>query len=67
MLHLLGFPTSSEMSGRVLVELLDEDYLRANPPVTIATFGAKRLDPTSIRSGFDREMIRQLRALGYLE
>lgn len=66
-LNLLGFPMSSEMSGRVLSELFSEDYRRANPPVSIETFGAKRIDPSATRSGFDQEMIRQLRSLGYVE
>lgn len=67
LLHVLGFPRSKEMRGRVWEEALCPEWASAHPVESIETFGSKRVDRAALRSRFDEEMLNQLKALGYIQ
>jgi Type I phosphodiesterase / nucleotide pyrophosphatase len=64
-LHLVGLPVSEEMQGRVWAEALTPAFRQAHPVRTVARYGRRRPAPTA--SGFDREMLQELRSLGYVQ
>jgi hypothetical protein len=64
-LHLLGVPVSREIEGRVLLAALAPEFAAKHPLREVASYG--RRPPTRERgSDFDREMVEELRALGYI-
>lgn len=65
-LHLLGLPRSDETEGQVLTAALREDFLAVHPVRRVAAYGAR---PATRRpeSTFDRQMIEELKALGYVQ
>jgi hypothetical protein len=64
-LHLLGLPVSRELSGRVLEEALDPGFLAAHRVRTVASYGRRpRAGPAG--SPFDRDVMEELRSLGYI-
>lgn len=65
-LHLLGLPRSDEMDGRVLEDALDGDFRAAHPVRRVAGYG-RRAPGAPARSEFDREMLEQLKSLGYVQ
>ncbi len=65
-LHLSGLPVSRELSGRVLEEGLASGFRRAHPQRVVESYG-RRPTPAPTESGFDREMIEELRSLGYIK
>ncbi|MBI5504799.1 MAG: alkaline phosphatase family protein [Deltaproteobacteria bacterium] len=70
-LHLLGQPVPDDMDGRVLEELLDADFLAANPvqrrAVTDHGSGADQAMPQRDYSAEEEaEVLERLRDLGYL-
>ena len=64
-LHLVGLPVSAELDGRALEEALRPDFRRTHPVQHVERYGRRRT--TSAASGFDREMIEELRGLGYIQ
>jgi len=64
-LHLLGLPISQELGGRVLEEMLAPSFREAYPVRRVTHYG--RRQPAPAASGFDREMIEELRSLGYIQ
>ena len=64
-LHLLGIPRSDELEGRVLEEALVPAFRAARPLRRVATYG-RRAPVTPAHSEFDREMLEQLKSLGYV-
>jgi hypothetical protein len=64
-LHLAGLPVSRELEGRVLEEALREEFRRAHPPRTVASYG-RRPPGRPAESSFDRDMLEELRSLGYI-
>jgi hypothetical protein len=64
-LHLLGLPVSDELEGAVLTSALSPDFLAANPVRRVATYGRPATRPAR-DSAFDREMLEELRSLGYI-
>ena len=65
-MHLLGLPVSDELEGAVLEAALAPEFLAANPVRRVASYGR----PVSRRardSAFDREMLEELRSLGYIQ
>jgi predicted AlkP superfamily phosphohydrolase/phosphomutase len=66
-LYLLGLPVADEMDGRVLVELLREERLRAQPIESVAAESVAPTDVVRDLSEQEEEEIKdRLRALGYL-
>jgi len=65
-LHLAGLPQSRELSGRVLDAALAPAFRAAHPVRFVASYGSRpRLRPAE--SAFDREMLDELRSLGYVQ
>jgi hypothetical protein len=64
-LHLAGLPVSDEMDGRVLEAALTPSFAQDHPVRHVSRFGERRAARAA--SGFDREMIEELRSLGYIE
>lgn len=64
-LHLVGLPVSAEMDGHVWLDALIPSFRRDHPVRTVARYGQRRTAPAA--SGFDREMVEELRSLGYIE
>ena len=65
-LHLLGLPVSGELEGAVVEAALSDAFRAANPLRRVATYGR----PPAGRardSAFDREMLEELRSLGYIQ
>jgi hypothetical protein len=66
LLHLLGLPVSRELQGRVLEEALDPAFRAAHPVRSVASYGRRpRSRPAA--SSFDRDVIQELRSLGYIQ
>jgi hypothetical protein len=64
-LHLLGLPKSRELDGRVLEEAFAAPFRQAHPVRIVDSYGGRPAgQPTD--SGFDRAMIEELKALGYI-
>ena len=64
-LHLCGLPVSRELVGRVLEAALRPEFRAAHPVRQVASYGR----PPAARpadSAFDREMLEELRSLGYV-
>jgi hypothetical protein len=65
-LRLAGLPVSDELDGRALEQALAEDFRRAHPLRTVAAYGRRATD-RSAESAFDRDMLEELRSLGYIQ
>ncbi|MGD2175836.1 MAG: hypothetical protein PVJ27_10575, partial [Candidatus Brocadiaceae bacterium] len=69
-LRVCGFPTSREMEGRPLEEILTPEFLDAfAAPEPVDSYGPRRRrhDTPMDSQEMDREVEEHLRALGYLE
>jgi hypothetical protein len=64
-LHLVGLPVSAELDGRVIEGALDEEFQRAHPIARVERYG--RRPPSTAASGFDADMVEELRSLGYIQ
>ncbi|MGE0455580.1 MAG: alkaline phosphatase family protein [Vicinamibacteria bacterium] len=64
-LHLLGLPKSDELTGRVLEAALGSAFRAAHPVRTVPSYGRRRAARPA-QSAFDRDMVEELRALGYI-
>lgn len=65
-LHLAGLPASRELEGRVLEAALSPAFRAAHPVRTVGTYG-RRAPGRPAESAFDRDMLEELRALGYVQ
>lgn len=65
-LHLLGLPVSRELPGRALEEALTEAFRLAHPVREVAHYGRRPPRPAA-QSAFDREVLEELRSLGYVQ
>ena len=65
-LYYLGLPVAEDMDGKVLRELFTEDFLKSRPLKLIPTYEKKRKRIKEQASPLDSEMVRKLRALGYI-
>jgi arylsulfatase A-like enzyme len=65
-LHLAGLPTSRELAGRVLEDALSPAFRATHPRRTVASYG-RRAPGRPAESAFDRDMLEQLRSLGYVQ
>jgi hypothetical protein len=65
-LHLMGFAVARDMDGQVLLEALDEEYLKKNPIRFIDTYEDSATDEIP-QEEIEHEIIeKRLRSLGYL-
>jgi hypothetical protein len=64
-LHLLGLPVSQELEGHVIETALRADFRQQTPVRLVASYGRRPQAPPA-ESGFDREMLEELRSLGYI-
>ena len=64
-LHLAGLPRSRELAGQVLESALESGFRRAHPVRTVDTYGRRRVARPA-ESAFDRDMLEELRSLGYI-
>jgi hypothetical protein len=65
-LHLLGLPVSGELEGGVLEAALSADFRAAHPVRRVPSYGRRAPGPPR-DSAFDREMLEELRSLGYIQ
>ena len=72
LLRYLGAPVARDLDGGVLVDLFEPEWLEANPPPEVDSYGegggARRLAEASAEfaRGVEEEQTRRLAALGYL-
>jgi predicted AlkP superfamily pyrophosphatase or phosphodiesterase len=66
MAWLLGLPVAQDLPGRPLQEAFTEEFVRARPLDTVATYGVREVRPLSA-SPSDQAMLESLRNLGYIE
>jgi hypothetical protein len=65
-LHLLGLPVSDELEGRVLESALQPAFRSEYPVRRVPSYG-RRPQERLRESAFDREMLEELRSLGYIQ
>ncbi len=65
-LHLAGLPASAELNGRVLEGALTPEFLAAHPVRRVASYG-RRPRARHAESAFDRDVLEELRSLGYIK
>lgn len=65
-LHLVGMPVSAELSGRVLEDCLDPAFRARFPVRRVPSYG-RRATSRPAESAFDREMLEELKSLGYIQ
>ena len=65
-LHLVGLPKSDELPGTVIESALEAGFKAAHPVRTVASYG-RRPQAKSAESAFDRDMLEELKALGYIQ
>lgn len=65
-LHLVGLPVSRELGGRVLEAALNAAFRAAHPVRFVDSYGG-RPPVAPAESTFDRQMLEELRSLGYIQ
>lgn len=65
-LHLLGLPRSRELDGQVLESALSESFRRDHPVRSVDSYG-RRPPSLPADSAFDRDVLEQLKSLGYIQ
>jgi len=65
-LHLAGLPKSRELEGAVLEAALVGDFRKAHPVRAVESYGRRRVARPA-ESAFDRDMLEELRSLGYIK
>jgi len=65
-LHLLGYPITKDIDGRVLTQALDDDFLRKNPIRYIDKDTGQLTEEFTYSDEEQEEIEKRLRSLGYL-
>ncbi len=65
-LHLAGLPLSRELEGRALESALTAEFRAAHPLRSVASYG-RRPRGRATESAFDRQMLEELKSLGYVQ
>jgi hypothetical protein len=65
-LHLAGLPASAELDGRVLEAAFSPGFLASHPVRRVASYG-RRPPGRAAESAFDRDVLEELRSLGYIK
>jgi hypothetical protein len=58
-------PVSRELDGRVLESALVPEFRAAHPVRSVASYG-RRPPARAAESAFDRDMLEELKSLGYI-
>ncbi|RMF95208.1 MAG: hypothetical protein D6734_05965 [Candidatus Schekmanbacteria bacterium] len=67
-LHLLGFPVAKDMKGRVLTEVIDDDWLSKFPISYIKSYeGVVKKEIIPELKASDKKDLERLKALGYIK
>ena len=66
LLYGMGLPVAEDFAGRAWVELFDASFRRRFPLHTVPTWGVGA-DGSVTTSAEDEALVRELRALGYLD
>lgn len=71
-LYMLGYPVAEDFKGRIIKDAINNDWLMANPITKINTYGIIDLSNLAEAAhgkmkGVDKDMVDQLRALGYIQ
>lgn len=66
MAWLMGLPVATDLPGKPLTEAFDETFVRSLPVSRVPTYGTRETGPL-MASGADKEMIENLRQLGYIQ
>jgi len=63
----LGLPVAEDLPGRILFEAIRLDLLKQSPPKQVLRYAPPPSIPsTPLEEAVDREVLKRLRALGYL-
>jgi len=65
-LHLAGLPASRELEGQVIERALTPSFRAAHPVRWVDSYG-RRPPGRPAESAFDRDMLEELRSLGYVQ
>ncbi|MFN8095041.1 MAG: alkaline phosphatase family protein [Vicinamibacteria bacterium] len=65
-LHLLGLPKSRELDGQVLEAAFSEAFRRDHPVRLVDSYG-RRPPARAADSSFDRDVLEELKSLGYIQ
>jgi len=65
-LHLLGVPKSRELDGQVLEAAFSESFRRDHPVRLVDSYG-RRPPSRAADSTFDRDVLEELKSLGYIQ
>jgi hypothetical protein len=65
-LHLAGLPISRELDGKVLEAALGPEFRSTHAVRSVPTYGRRNVAQAA-SSDFDREMLEQLKSLGYVQ
>ncbi len=68
-LYYLGLPVAKDMDGKVLVEAIEESYLKKNPVRYVETYETKdkeNMVERPIRSSDEEKIKERMRSLGYI-
>jgi hypothetical protein len=65
-LRLLGMPVSRELEGRVIEAALTPEFRAGNPVRSVPSYG-RRPPARAAESAFDRDMLEELKSLGYIQ
>jgi predicted AlkP superfamily phosphohydrolase/phosphomutase len=66
-LYLLGLPVPDDMDGRVLEDVIDEDYLKKNPIKRVVTVTGEESVPKSFDPEETTAVKDRLKGLGYID
>jgi predicted AlkP superfamily phosphohydrolase/phosphomutase len=69
LLNILGLPAAADMDGKPVTDFLQARYIGCIPRDTVASYETKGPEKirTPVASAADRELINQLKSLGYLQ
>lgn len=66
-LYALGLPVAEDFAGRPRMALFSVEFRRSHPLRTIRTWGKREQGGKAKSSAADRELVDELRALGYIQ
>lgn len=66
-LYLAGLPIGKDMDGKVLIQAIEENFLENHPIEYIPTYDTERSLQPIKASTLDKEIMKELKSLGYIE
>lgn len=71
LLYLLGLPVGKDMYGKVLVDIIEPEFVKSNPIEYIDTYGVTdeltKKKSVPVDSRYDQELLERLKSLGYIQ